>query len=698
MRDWKKILGGLAMACLLAACQTDDWREARGGIRVSLGEASVGVETKSTPEDLGEPLTTEFNVRVVKEGGSEIYNGKFPDETIPASAGTYTVTASYGENADIAWDAPYYEGTTEEPVVVKDGETATATVTCKVANALFSATFPPAEEMEKAYEAYGLKVTVGSTSMTFKPGETRHIYVKAGSAVKYAFAYTRLSGEEGEAPLTSDKLPTAPEAGTHYTINLTMDDKLGLDISKVEAEEVSISETIPLEWLPAPKVNGFDGRNSVVYTETAAPISAVLAFSGSHTIQDVEFSFEFADAQNQFQALNEKTFKLSELSEEDRTLLNAASIILPTLDGTNKGQFDFTAMTGNLQTNAGAETVNKIKLRVQANNRWSSEAPEAYEIKTVAPKFKVDAYPGNIWTKEFTMNALREEQVESGDFNTLSSDMTYQFSANGSSNWENLGDDLKKGGLTPGTTYYIRGLYRGEVPGEAVEVMTYPIIKLENGNLNNYSIVRGEDGDCWNGHGAQYEWVNWTTINELTTPNCPITAYSYNTRSGTRPVSDARPGSNDNTAVWIVTIGYGYGGTNNSPDKVTPSELVYDKIWDNATRPTGVHFWYKYAPFNGDKSDISVIVYSGEQIVGRGSLQETQTVSSYSQEGYTLNILYDPEYEQLNPNRILLTFRSGFNTGVESRESGGLVSSNTANPKFRGSELYIDDVELKYDR
>ena len=138
--------------------------------------------------------------------------------------------------------------------------------------------------------------------------------------------------------------------------------------------------------------------------------------------------------------------------------------------------------------------------------------------------------------------------------------------------------------------------------------------------------------------------------------------------------------------------------TNNSPDKVTPSELVYDKIWDNATRPTGVHFWYKYAPFNGDKSDISVIVYSGEQIVGRGSLQETQTVSSYSQEGYTLNILYDPEYEQLNPNRILLTFRSGFNTGVESRESGGLVSSNTANPKFRGSELYIDDVELKYDR
>ena len=202
----------------------------------------------------------------------------------------------------------------------------------------------------------------------------------------------------------------------------------------------------------------------------------------------------------------------------------------------------------------------------------------------------------------------------------------------------------------------------------------------------------------WNGHGAQYEWTNWTTLNELTTPNCPITSYSYNTRSGTRPVSDVRPKANDNTAVWIITIGYGYGGTNNSPNKVTPSELVYDKTWDNATRPTGIHFWYKYAPFNGDKSDISVEIYSGEQLVGNGTLQETQAISSYSEEGYTLVITYNPEYYLLNPNRVLITFKSGFNTDVESRESGGLVSSNTANPKFRGSELYIDDVSLVYDK
>ena len=409
-------------------------------------------------------------------------------------------------------------------------------------------------------------------------------------------------------------------------------------------------------------------------------------------LQDIKFKFNFKD--EQFSSLTKEEYLWS--NEEDKKVISEQLSI-----NVSDKSVDLKGLLAKLQTNAGVTTTNTIEVDVKANNRWSSEDKEAnrtYTITCNKPVFHVDAYPGNIWTKEFTMNALREEQVESGDFAKITRNIKYQYSTDGENNWTDLSDDLRKDQLEPGTTYYIRGLYRNEVPGEVTEVKTYPVIDLENGNLSDYSIIRGEDGDRWNGHGAQYEWSNWTTLNELTTPNCPITAYSYNTRSGTRPVSDVRPNTRDNTAVWIITIGYGYGGTNSSPDKTTPSELVYDKTWENATRPTGIHFWYKYAPFKGDKSDISVIVYSGEQIVGSGILQETQTISSYSQEGYTLNIVYNSEYKQLDPDRILLTFRSGFNTEVESRESGGLITSNTSNPKFRGSELYIDDVELVYDK
>ena len=316
------------------------------------------------------------------------------------------------------------------------------------------------------------------------------------------------------------------------------------------------------------------------------------------------------------------------------------------------------------------------------------------------PIFRVNAYPGNVWTKEFTMNPLMEEQVESGDFTILSKDIKYQFSLDGQSGWTDISADLRKADLTPGTNYFIRGLYRGQVASEVAEVKTYPIIELENGNLSSYSVVRGEDGNKWKGYGAQFEWSSWATLNELTTPNCPITAYSYNTRSGTRPVSDIRIGANDNVAVWIITIGYGYGGNSSNPKAVTPSELFLGKYNEKgiefASHPTGLHFWYKYHPFKGDLSDISISLFSGEQEIGKGILQEENEVSSYKD--CILQIIYDEKYKHLSPDRISIVFKSGFNSEVESRESGSLTSSNTANPKFRGSELYIDDISLIYDK
>ena len=86
-----------------------------------------------------------------------------------------------------------------------------------------------------------------------------------------------------------------------------------------------------------------------------------------------------------------------------------------------------------------------------------------YTLVCNKPEFTVSAYPGNIWTKEFTMNALMEKQVTKGNFAKLSVDMKYQFSIDGESGWTDLGEDLRKADLKPGTTYYIRGVYRGEV-------------------------------------------------------------------------------------------------------------------------------------------------------------------------------------------------------------------------------------------
>lgn len=712
MKYIKSIYIGL-VGMLMAACQTEQWEATQGGLCITLAE-DVSISTKSTPAELGKPTAEKFTLNIVKEStGESLYSGVYTSQPIPASTGTYTVTATYGTDYAIALDSPYYKGEATG-VEVEANQPTPVTLTCKVANALASIVYGEGQidKFNDLFSTYGVEVKVGNTSVTIgrNGSTTQSAYYRAGSTPTFTFKGTlKESNKNVSMEITSDQLTAdAFQAGQHCKLTLSLEPATAgaiITVEKVEVESVTISETIPVEWLPKPKVNGFnDGQTSLTYTETANAIPAQLTFTGSQAIQDVEFSFDFQDTQEQFQALNDKTFVLSQLSEEDRNLLDAASIILPNLDGTNSGQFDFTTMTSSLQTlTGGTEAVNTIKVRVKANNRWSSEEPTIYEIRTIKPEFTVSAYPGNIWTKEFTMNALMEEQVTSGDYSKLSTNMTYQYSSNGI-DWVNLGEDLCQTGLTPETTYYIRGLYRGEIASEVAEVKTYPIIELENGDLSSYSIVRGEDHTWGNffdspgDYGAQFEWDYWTTKNEITAEKCVATAYSYNSRSGTRPVSDVRPGSSDNVAAWIITIGYGYGGTHNSPKNIIASELVYDKKWENPTRPTGIHFWYKYAPFDNDKSDISVHLYCDEYLIGEGYLQETQNITTYLAEGFLLNIKYNTDYNQLEPNRILLTFRSGFNTSVESREEGGLTSSRTANPKFRGSELFIDDISLIYDK
>ena len=176
-----------------------------------------------------------------------------------------------------------------------------------------------------------------------------------------------------------------------------------------------------------------------------------------------------------------KTYLLSELSEEDRRALAAVNIVLPDLTaGSTEGVIDFAGVTSGMLTHdGGQDTDNIIAVRVKANDRWSDAG--MYTIRTVKPVFKVGYYPGNVWTKEFTLNTLTADSVKTGNLDKFT-DIAYEFSADGNS-WEAMPGDLRKAGLSPGTSYYVRAKYRGEVPGEKVEVKTYPQTMLENGSL-----------------------------------------------------------------------------------------------------------------------------------------------------------------------------------------------------------------------
>lgn len=730
---------------LLTACQSEQWEGLEGGFIVSL-EEEVTVSTKSTPAELGKPDPELFKLKIVKESnGNTLYDGNFTGKTIPASAGLYTLTATCGDNPILALDAPYYKGE-ESGIEVTEGETTPVELKCSVANALTSVIYDEPEKFNDLYSSYALKIAVGNQSVTIGPSQTyKSAYYQAGTIPVFQFVGTlKDNGQEVSTTLDDERLKDAATfaAGKHCKLTLKVkptESGVILTVDKVEVETVSISETIPVEWLPKPKIDGFEnGQTSLTYTETTTAIPAQLKFTGSQAIQDVEFSFNFQDLQEKFQALNNKTFLLSQLSEEDRTLLNAASIILPSLDRTNTGLFDFTAMTSSLQTLAGgADAVNTINLRVKANNRWSSEEPTSYQIITTKPIFHVSVYPGNIWTKEFTMNHLLKEEVESGDYSKLSSNMMYQFSTN-NKDWNNLGEDLRQTGLTPGSTYYIRGIYRGEIASETVKVTTYPIIELTNGNMEDwtaeeigyyYNILAWKKNALrtyspWTSNG-QY----WNTNNDFTTRHrdqwspplstiyyynsFPAVSYTKDVHNGTwaaelRNTAAGRGNTSSSSSsydfnnvpgeLFIGDISVTTGGTDASP---SGDHYDINQGKEFNSRPTGIRFYYKYVPYTTDFWKAYIVLYDeSNNIIAENTITDGNGTNTYTEVVMPFNYIDDPN---IVPAKIYIYFASSIYSGSTLPYHSTNVTtwygdSQRTDETLSGSALTIDDVSLIYDK
>lgn len=699
---------------LLVACQEERLEQGlQSGFLIALSEIESEVETRTAPADLPDPVKTEFKVTIRNQETDKQQTVKWSEEVVPAEPGTYTLTAEFGENPDLGFDQPYYKGEKTDQTV-RDGYTKEVSIPCEVANALVSIRIKEEDQaaFEKNFPSAYAKIAIGNTKKEwYKLNESA--YFKAGSTLSQLILYK--GHETGELDLLKEAGATVPkpfQAKDHLIITLGLQGQngnLSLVVEKTEIKEEPISETIPMEWLPRPKVEaeGFEGNQlSFVETETKA---ASIRFVTAAALQDLKLKFNFEDEQFQSSLQKEKEYILSN-AEDKQAVETALGITLPTI-GTKEASLDLSPLLSKLQTNAGVATINSIEIDAKANNRWSSEEIEGQETPNLKytlvcnkPEFTVSAYPGNIWTKEFTMNALMEDQVTKGNFSKLSVKMKYQFSPNGESGWTDLGEDLRKADLIPGTTCYIRGVYRGEVCSDPVAVSTYPIVELENGNLD---VVTNTDENV--NYGKIYSWSAWSTLNELTCDYAVGTQCWYNTRSGTQPVV----GINNSIAAWIATIGWGYGSTNvgviwgsdsGTIKYITPGELFLGSLMDvdhNSdtanknygivynSHPTSVHFKYKYIPYDGDNTDIFIQVLCDDIVLGESELKQSSTVETWA-DGQ-LNIIYNNENIHLKPNKLILVFKSGVKEAVERNKK--------VNDVLRvGSQLFVDDISLVYDK
>lgn len=688
----KQLFFLLTSCCALMACSSDEMATSRHtGFRLMLTDGVACETGRAVPSELPKPVEADFSLVITNTTtGREAYNGKFKSE-IPVAEGTYLLRAAYGSDPSLAWDTPYYEGT---EVATAAGESETVvTLACKVANALLSAEFVNPEVFRKYYSDYGLEVRVAQESLVIKDdGETGSAYFKAQSAVKLTFQATlRSNGASVSKELTADG--ATYEAGTHTRLSLEAgipEAGAVVSVSKVAVTDVTVNETLPNAWLPAPKVGHFNGggSRSLEYVETADAVEATVPLTASSPIEEIAFTVTFND--ERLRDLN-GDYTLSTLTDEQKAAFTAKGIVLPQL-GTTATSFDLKGMTASLLTQAGADVVNQLKVKVRANDRDSEEG--TFTITTKKPQFSVNVYSGNVWTKELTVNEI---EVTTGSVERLRNGVVYQYSTN-QNDWISLSEDRKAIGLSSDTQYYVRAVYRNVIATQVVPVKTYSLVHLTNGSLDAYTTA-GVDGSFTKNYGQRFFWDGWSTLNELTCDYCPWTAYWYNTRSGTRSIDDAQSGK----AVWIATIGWGYGSTSGNTKIQTPGELFLgtltkvDHSADTATKtygipyashPTHLAFYYKYIPYDNDKSDIFIKVLHDEEELGTAVLQEVGTVSSWTY--MKLPIVYDQTKLSLSPNRLQIVFKSGFNSSVKKMEINKV--------QMIGSQLFIDEVSLVYDK
>ena len=713
--------------CLLClGCQEELETTSNGSLNIFLTDEVA--TTRTLPDALSDELIQQFDISLLRDRKGAIiteYSGflkDFGDNRI-LKVGTYRATASYGEDVILALDAPYYYGEVED-VSIKKNKATSITIACKVANSLATFEIVNPAIFEKYLKDYYVEIKVGEESVRWQAGDTTHPYFKSGSSVQLVLKGTSTTtGEECSYTLSPiDEVV----AGMKYKYKLKISpSNVGLEVETEQQQEpVTINETVPVSWLPAPKVSSdnFDEEHILRYTETADAAQAVITFSAFRPVQEVEFTLNFVD--EHLKHLN-KTYVLSELSVEDRQMLEAAGIVLPDLStGITIGNLDFTGVTSGLLTHNGGQDVdNTIAIKVKANDRLSEET--VYTIRTVKPEFIVEVRKGNVWTKEFSI----EEASIIGNANreTILNNIKYQYSEDGGVNWIDFPERIKMFNSYPlNREYKVRGVYK-DISSEIVDVVLEIPEQLPNSEMEewNYESLIKDKSMMYFPYIGENSF--WNTNNSFTTRyrnntlgkpyNCfPAVSYTKDAHKGEKAAElrNTAAGRGNTSFIghtelsmnkvpgelFIGDISVTTGGNDASP---SGDHYTIVKGKEFSSRPTALYFWYKYIPYNSDAWEASIALYDDDRnLIIENTITYSDIQNAFAPCKISLNYQKGVYYEACK--YIYVSFKSTITSGDSLPYEKKNVSlwvddeEKTYKDTYVGSTLIIDDISLIYDR
>lgn len=723
----------LLVCCIwLSGCQADEnLRSANEtGLLITLTDELDHAYARMIPSALEKPVADMFHLRVAYSGTDNVAYDDKCTESILLKEGTYDLTATYGENPVIALDAPYYIGKLESQEVVT-GQMTSANISCTVGNALLSVIYNESA-LKKVYDTYFVTVSVGQESVNLDATSGKSAYFQAGSSVSLVF-HGQLAGTGQEVSYdipAQEKFANIP-ARTHVKVTLGVDESsvssgVGISVEKLETETVSVVETLPSEFMPKPKLEaeGFV-NNELSFAETEKK-TAVIRLKLASPLQDLKLKFLSTD--EKFAGLEaEKEYVLS--NAEDKAAIEAAlGIALPDI-GATEGSLDFTSLIPQLMTDNGNTVSSTIEVDVEANNRWASEdetVNRVYTLKCNKPEFDVVVNPDNFWCKEFSIDGCN---IKTGDAETISQKLQYQYRQKGSDEWLNCGQLVQLENYPTNKQFEVRAVYREGIVTDPVDVELETPQQLPNSGMEEWHYEKVHSSGWFSENiYSVYPWATegnsfWDTNNDFTTRNRGTFANIYNSFPAVSFVNSAHSGTwaveLRNTAngrgntlpsnvlemnrvageLFIGTIQVSTGGTDALP---SGDHYTIDKNRNFNARPTALSFWYKYVPYKTDSYRVQIqLINSAGNVIVENTFESSAITNDWTNVVLPLNYEAGKLYDKCA--KIFVCFSSTVNPGADMPYQKGsyriwLDKETEFNPVWYGSVLTIDDISLIYDK
>lgn len=290
------ILPLCAAALLATGCSKEDPFDGNSGSEGKFLKAALAVDVKADAIERQKKHTRaeanldDFNIVFTREGeaapAAKYRYGEMP-EVVALKAGTYTVTATCGEDRDAEWESPYYLGKSASfDVVANEITSYVDPIECKLENVMVTISFDAGLASRMSEDSY-IEVKVGDnaglnfTTVEANAGKAGFFRHTAETSLVATF-----HGKVDGASVVETKSMANVQKGYHYHITFKTHDTDGDasgDISSTVlvdgtvttvdvARDVEIAEDEPLDDSERPTEGPGDDPNPPVVEKKAPEI------------------------------------------------------------------------------------------------------------------------------------------------------------------------------------------------------------------------------------------------------------------------------------------------------------------------------------------------------------------------------------------------------------------------------------------